>query len=456
MPGGQSRVMAVFDLGKTNAKLLVFGGDGAILHEARSAPVWLEQATARVLDADALWGWMLTALAGVDLPLSGLMLTTHGCTFALIGKDGLAAPILDYEVPTPQAVSAEFDGVASPFAETLSPPLSGGLNFGRHLYWRHVGDPTLMDRVEAILCYPQYWNWRFTGKLVSEVSYLGCHSHLWAPVKRDFSGLVTRCGWCDKFPPFARAGSLLGTTRLGATPLPVHTGVHDSNAALHFYRSLGYRAFTLVSTGTWVIVFNGECPLEALDPARDMLANVTVDGEPIATARFMGGREFDVISQQARGEIPLEAVRSVMTQGQFALPSFAPGGPFPGLDGRLVGPEPANAAERAAIATLYIVCMTLALLDLLRSRNAIIVDGGLAKNPLYLGLLAGLLPERAILRNPNAEGTASGAAALAWEGQGEDAGFADPCRPVARLDLPDLSDYLRRWRELLAVERSGS
>lgn len=36
----------------------------------------------------------------------------------------------------------------------------------------------------------------------------------------------------------------------------------------------------------------------------------------------------------------------------------------------------------AAIATLYIVSMTMILLDLLRSRNTIIVDGGLAKSPL--------------------------------------------------------------------------
>jgi sugar (pentulose or hexulose) kinase len=442
--------MAVFDLGKTNSKLLVFGGDGAILHEARSVPVWLERQEARVLDAEALWGWMQAALAAVDLPLSGLMLTTHGCTFALVGKDELAAPILDYEVPTPSAVSAEFDRVASPFAETLSPPLPGGLNFGRHLYWRHVGCPALMDRVEAILCYPQYWNWRFAGKRVSEVSYLGCHSHLWAPAKRDFSGFVARCGWRAKFPPFARAGSLLGTMRLGETELPVHTGVHDSNAALHFYRSLGYRAFTLVSTGTWVIVFNGECPLEALDPARDMLANVTVDGEPIATARFMGGREFDVVSGRAREEIPLEAVRSAMAKGQFALPSFAPGGPFPGRDSRFVGPAPADATERAAVATLYIVSMTMTLLELLRSGNTIIVDGGLARNPLYLGLLAALLPGREIVQNPNAEGTASGAAALAWEGQGGCAGFSDPCRAVARLQVPGLDEYHRRWRDLVA------
>ncbi len=39
---------------------------------------------------------------------------------------------------------------------------------------------------------------------------------------------------------------------------------------LHFIiiRSLGFEDFTLVSTGTWIIIFNSSCPLEVLDSRR--------------------------------------------------------------------------------------------------------------------------------------------------------------------------------------------
>jgi len=82
------------------------------------------------------------------------------------------------------------------------------------------------------------------------------------------------------------------------------------------------------------------------------------------------------------------------------------------------------------------------LLDLLRS-NTIIVDGGLAKNPLYLGFWQGCC-RATILRNQNAEGTASALPPLAWEGQGRRGAFRTRAGR-ARLDMPGLGEYHRRW-----------
>ncbi|TIU76572.1 MAG: carbohydrate kinase, partial [Mesorhizobium sp.] len=136
-------------------------------------------------------------------------------------------------------------------------------------------------------------------------SYLGCHSHLWAPRKRDFSSLVDAEGWRGQMPAFARAGAVTGERRFGGAgrPVAIHNGVHDSNAALHAYRRQDLGPLTVVSTGTWVIVLNPDCPLEALDRERDMLVNVDVDGGPVPTIRFMGGREFAAISSNWQGSI---------------------------------------------------------------------------------------------------------------------------------------------------------
>ncbi|HXL30902.1 MAG TPA: hypothetical protein VN968_16680, partial [Bradyrhizobium sp.] len=45
--------------------------------------------------------------------------------------------------------------------------------------------------------------------------------------------------------------------------------------------------FTIVSTGTWVILMAPGFSVKGLDPADDTLANVDVEGRPVATARFM-------------------------------------------------------------------------------------------------------------------------------------------------------------------------
>jgi sugar (pentulose or hexulose) kinase len=442
MPGAT----AVLDVGKTNAKLIAFSPDGKILEQLRHPQQVMTENGLRVLDVDGIFRWLEAALAELRgrRDLAGLIVSTHGCACALIGDgNALAAPILDYEHEIPAAANAEFARIAPPFAETYSPDLPGGLNAGRAIFFQEWADPTLANRTRHILTYPQYWGWRLSGALASEVSFLGCHTHLWNPLAGRFSSLAVKRCWAEKFPPFVPAGALVGE-RDG---LGVHNGVHDSNAAFFYYKSLGFSHFTLISTGTWVIIFNPDCPLDRLDPARDMLANVTVDGAPVATIRFMGGREYDVISGQARQQVSVDMLRRAIARDQMALPSFAAGGPFPSRAGRFVGPAAETATERAAIATLYVAMMIAKSLDLVSSSGDIILDGGLALNIALCATLAALRSGQSLHRNTNAEGTAMGAAALAFRALGKTSVFPRDIDTVEAWELPDLAGYYARWLE---------
>lgn len=457
-PPGDADVLAVFDLGKTNSKLFVFRADGALLDERRSKPVWRRDGDIRVLDDGALFAWMREALAAAvaDHGVNRIMFSGHGCTFAVTEGDRLAHPVLDYEQEPPADIARHIESRIPDFAETYSPRLPHGFNFGRHLLWLHERAPDVFENADAILGYPQFWTWKFSGVKLSEVSYLGCHSHLWAPLRHDFSSLVDTQGWREKMPSFARAGAVVGEYKVALgdgtlVPVKVHNGVHDSNAALYFYRSAGLSDFTLVSTGTWVIIFNTACPLDALDRERDMLANVTVDGEPAAAIRFMGGREYDVASGGWDRPISLGAIESVIAKKIFALPSFAPGGPLPGRQGEFTGPEP-DREERAAAALLYVALMTDLSLDLIQSRNTVIVDGGLVKTGLYTGLLAQLRPSQSFMTSANAEGSAFGAASLAFEAAGIRP-FASSCREARPAQITGLESYRARWRDLVDQRR---
>ncbi len=442
--------IAVFDLGKTNSKLFIFSADGHILAESRTRPVWREEDGLRVLDDAHLFAWMqaeLNELADRHL-VSGIMFSGHGCTFVLIEGSRLAAPILDYEQEPPTDVAARIDRLVPPFTETFSPKLPLGFNYGRHILWLGDRDPDLLEKSDAILAYPQFWSWRFSGAAVSEVSYLGCHSHLWAPLRNDYSSLVDGQRWRPKMPPMARAGAIVGSYQTAnGTPLAIHNGVHDSNAALYYYRSIGLSDFTLVSTGTWVIIFNSACPLDALDSERDMLANVTVDHQPVATIRFMGGREYEIASGGWNRPVSMEAVAAVISKEIFALPSFAAGGPMPGAEGRFTGPV-AEGEERAAAALLYVVLMTDLSLDLIRSQNDIVIDGGLVKTGLYQSLLAALRPAQTVLVSAVAEGSALGAAALAFEETGLSP-FSSECRRADPASIDGLFAYRDRWLSLV-------
>ncbi|WP_256751828.1 FGGY-family carbohydrate kinase [Mesorhizobium sp. Mes31] len=446
--------VAVLDFGKTNSKLFVFGQDGRILDERRTQPKWVRQGGFSVLDEAELHDWALSAVAdAVDSHgVEGLMVSGHGCTFALVDETVLTHPILDYEQEPPAEIAARIDRRIPDFTETFSPQLPLGFNYGRHMLWLQEVEPDAFATAKAVLGYPQYWSWRLGGRPVSEVSYLGCHSHLWAPRKRDFSSLVDAQGWRDRMPSFERAGTVIGERRLGDTarPIAIHNGVHDSNAALHTYRRQELGPVTVVSTGTWVIVLNPDCPLDALDRDRDMLVNVDVDGGPVPTIRFMGGREFAVISGGWQGAIALSAIQRMIDAGTMALPSFAPGGPMSGHSGEIIG-RPPSAEERAAVALLYVALMVDLSLDLIHSQNTVIVDGGLNNGGLLASLLAQLRPGQAFLQGATLEGSATGAAALAFESVGREFAAEAP-EPVRASGFTGLAGYRDDWRAL-AMDR---
>ena len=443
--------IAVLDFGKTNSKLLVFGQRGEVVFSTRTQPVWRMVDGVRVLDEGALGAWALRALREAEAAhpgeMLGVMVSAHGCTFALAREAELVRPILDYEQELPGDLAEAVDAGLPPYAETFAPPRPQGFNYGRHMLWLQKIEPQSFERASAILGYPQFWSWWLGGCQVAESSYMGCHSHIWAPARGDFSSLVDAQGWRAKMPSFARAGAIIGEIEVGGRCLAVHNGVHDSNAALQAYRSLGLDSFTLISTGTWVIIFNPECPLGALDPALDMYCNVDVDGRAVPTIGFMGGREFDEIAGPVDAPVDRAAIQRVIDAGQFALPAFAAAGPFGGRPGRIVPPIELE-ADRPAVALLYVALMIDFCLDAMRSTNAIVIDGGLAAGGVLAELLAQLRPAQAVSEGGISEGTAAGAAALAFAAHGLDMALPHPS-PVVAGGYRDLDAYRREWRAQL-------
>ena len=77
--------------------------------------------------------------------------------------------------------------------------------------------------------------------------------------------------------------------------MPVFCGIHDSNASLLPHVLTRPAPFSVVSTGTWVVIMAIGARKVALDEARDTLINVNALGDPVPSARFMGGRAFAML-----------------------------------------------------------------------------------------------------------------------------------------------------------------
>jgi len=447
----------VLEVGKTAARVVGVTQGGEVAFSSRHACRTRSAPPYPHLDVDDTFAALCDGLAemGRGLALTGVMPVAHGAAAAMIGDGALALPVLDYEAEPPEAVSTVYDDEASDFAETLSPHLPAGLNLGRQLAWMEAAQPDRFAAGRHLVPFAQYWAWRLCGTAASEVSSLGCHTDLWNPVTRGYSRLARRHGWDRRFAPIRPAGEVIGTLensiarRLGLPEgLPVHCGVHDSNAAAWRCIGSGDGSAAILSTGTWFIAMCPGGSVDALDPAIDMLANVAPDFTPVPSIRFMGGREAEAIAPAASlPHADAAALARVLADGAMALPGFATaGGPFHGKQGRIEVHGTLDAAARAALAVLYVALVADWCLDRLGSLRTVYVTGPFAGVPLFGALLAALRPATRILVDTASDGTPLGAALLARGRRGDGSGFSDATASAdARIAV-----HRDAWREVVA------
>ena len=440
------RHIAVIDIGKTNAKLALVDLESLteIAVETRPntvipGPPWPH------FDVEGHWQFLLGALArfhaahGVD----AISITTHGACAALLDHAGaLAAPVMDYEDPRP-GQSAAYAALRPPFAETGAPQMAMGLNLGAQLHWQLTEMPDLRDRVAQVVTYPQFWAHRLSGVAATDVTSLGCHTDLWNPWAGQFSTLPARLGL--PIAPARPSGDVLGpilpeiAAITGLRPdTPVICGIHDSNASLLPHLRARSGAFSVVSTGTWVVVMTMGGAAVTLDPARDVLVNVNALGAPVPSARFMGGREWELTVPSPLPSVTEADRQTVLARGLMLLPAVVgDSGPFPGRQARWSADG--TPAERVVALSWYLALMTAECLAMTGAQGPVIVEGPFARNSDYCAMLAaatGLPVETAQGRT----GTAIGAALLF-------ATDAPPARPVAAGPAdPALAAYVAAWR----------
>ena len=452
-----TRSTLVLDIGKTNVKLMVMSKIGSILDESRMDNASIDAPPYLHLDPDRIWQWLLDRAAefaqGYDI--DAIITTTHGCAGVLVDDAGPILPPMDYEANVPDDVAKAFEVVQPPFSQSQCPSLPQGQNLGRQLFWQQHAFPDQFAQTQWVLTYPQYWAWRLSGVAASEITSMGCHSHLWEPGNRRFSTLVEQMGWRELFPPMKAAFDALGTImphiaqRTGLSPdCRVYNGIHDSNSAYSLYLHGHERAFSLVSTGTWVIMFSPRMDLAQLNQDRDTLATVNLLGEPLPTARFMGGREFEILTGDLdTREFSVRDVRAVIDKRSFLSPSFTLGGPFSGRQGKTVGPELTEPGEILARATIYLALVTRTSMNILQSDGDLLIDGGFVNNTMYCRLLAKLSGHERCYVNHATEGTAVGAGMLTvWN----DDSSAAPLEltPVEPFEDPGLDAYAAQWERL--------
>jgi sugar (pentulose or hexulose) kinase len=424
----RSPVVAALDLGKTNLKVVVATPEGRPLETLQTPHQFILREPYLSYDLAAVTDWFIDALGTLGLrhAIDAVVPTAHGCGGVLVDDLGPVLPMMDYECPTPAEIDSIYAAEGPSYGEVFCSPGAGAMRIAKQLLWQSRGWPEAFARAKMYLTTAQFLAWRLGGRPASEISQMAAQGHIWNPRSGGPSAYAERHGWHRLFPPFARAGEVLGQLEPELalrTGLPrsveILCGVHDSNANLFRYTAAGLKDRAVLSTGTWMIAFVRGLGFDALQARRAMVSNLDVDGEPVASTLTMTGREYAMLLGEgtASDEEAMAAIPALLARGVLALPSFVPDdGAFfgSGGGGQIQGPPPRDAAERRGLATLYAAFTAHVCLSALGADSPVVVDGGFAPNSAFCRVLAALRAEQPVWASQSRDGTALGAALL-WK-----------------------------------------
>ena len=234
----KEKVIAVFDIGKTNKKILLFDLSlGLVAEEEEKLPVIADDDGFECDDIDRIEKWItdsLERLATSDVyDLKAVNFATYGASLGYLDSSGKRVGyIYDYLRPIdekiPEKLYSRYGGQDEFSRRTASPAL-GMLNSGMQILWLRKEKPALFNRVKHILHFPQYLSYLVSGKICSEHTSIGCHTALWDFDNMDYHPWVKDEG--ISLPPPVPV-STCSEVNISGKKILCGTGIHDSSSSL--------------------------------------------------------------------------------------------------------------------------------------------------------------------------------------------------------------------------------
>ncbi|REL24626.1 carbohydrate kinase [Rhodohalobacter sp. SW132] len=432
-------VTAIFDIGKTNKKFLLFDDRFNIVYSRKNN---LDETTDNdgfpCEDIEQLNKWIQEVTKEVahqnKYVIRQLNVSAYGATLVHLDKNGdPTAPMENYLKPYPEELKEQFYdtyGGRNQFStETASPPM-GMLNSGLQLYRIKHENPELLKSINATLHLPQYISYLFTGRKTADLTSIGCHTGMWNYRKNTYHPWLKK----EKLQHLLPDPELPKKTTNGhfeSHHFETGIGIHDSSAALVPYLIGLDEPFIQLSTGTWSIAMNPFTQTELTydDLERDCLQYLNIYGEPVKASRLLLGAEY---SHQLE-KISAYFNKNRKTPGNHADPTLLKkliNNPDP--DRKLIlekagetGPHPhtgrgtwnldvfntfREACHQLMLDLVSIQTDAIRLAEGETTAKQIIVTGGFANNSFFCRLLATHFPDKKIYTASTSYASALGAA----------------------------------------------
>ena len=425
-------VIAIFDIGKTNKKFFLFNEQYKIVLE-RSVQFaeTVDEDGFSCDNVDELSAWVQQTvkelLSLTEFTVKAINFSAYGASFVHIGSNGEpVAPLYNYLKPFPPELSEKFysayGGEMSLSVVTASPVL-GNLNSGMQLYRLKYEKNNLFSKIHFSLHLPQYISYLVTGKPCAEITSIGSHTGLWDFTKNSYHDWVYAEEIDQKFPAIMPSDKAIDII-VQDKKIKAGIGLHDSSSALIPYLTCFSEPFILLSTGTWCISLNpfNNTPLTINELQQDCLCYLEYHGSPVKASRLFAGNEHEqqVKILAAHFNVPIDHYHKVLFSPALLEKINAQN-----ID--TVAETGVNASvfaernlsdftsyEKAYHQLIYDIIqqqkVSTSLVLSAKKVSRIFVDGGFAKNPVYMHMLAAAFPTMEVFAASVSQATAIGAA----------------------------------------------
>lgn len=434
-------VIAIFDLGKTHKKFLVFDQRYQLVDElATTIPDTIDEDGHPCEDLQAISIWMKesigTCLQRGDYAVKAINFSAHGASWVHLDDHGIpATPLYDYMKPLLPEFTEDFYGHfggRESFSMATGSPALDMLNSGLQLYWIKKQKPKLFQHIRTSLHFPQYGNYLFSKKRHADITSIGCHTGLWDFEQRTYHAWLRDEGLRSLLPDPAPPEAFDEVDYGPKGVIPTGIGLHDSSAALLPFIYTAKKPFMLLSSGTWNITLNPYFSgnLSAANYRQDCLYYLRGLNKRVAASRIFLGHEYqyqvsrlEAYYQKGSGYAstikPQAHLFETVLQHQspdrvFYPQTMANTGPFPGLNGIAADLNKFTSFEEAyhklMLDLTYLQQISIGLLHNIRIPNHLYVSGGFVQNEVFMEVLSAFLPGWKIFIAENKRASALGAA----------------------------------------------
>jgi sugar (pentulose or hexulose) kinase len=430
----QKEVIAVFDIGKSNKKILLFDSDyQVVFEEDRRFDEIMDDDDYSCDNIEVIEKWMADTLSSIlnteKYHIVAVNFATYGASLMYLNEaKKRLTPVYNYLKPMPEEVLRGFydkyDGV-NEFSRITASPALDMLNSGLQILWLKKIKPEIFKDVKHVVHFPQYLSLLFTGEVASEYTSIGCHTAMWNFDKQTYHR------WMEDEQitlPAPSPNNLLKAVQINGKDVNIGIGIHDSSASIVPYLMSSKENFILISTGTWCIFmnpFNPE-PLTKAQLDSDSLCYLSADQKQVKSSRLFLGHIHEVnekrlsdhfkVSDKAYKTVKADnsILNKLKTSSKGSRVFFKDGVPENYIDTSVdlsIFSTFEEAYHQLMIDLVDLSCKAIELIETKeKDTKAMYISGGFTNNDLYCKLIASRFPEIKVYTSEISNATALGAA----------------------------------------------